>query len=133
MGNKVLKAGLDRVLPENPLFRLLFINGAIGVFVAVLFLAGILLADVGGLGTLIASAQDPVLPVLLLGAGLVITLASAAMGTAIMALPADDSGGRGPRMPDRGLADLLEPAPGVQLVPARVPGSRGTRGPSSGF
>jgi len=122
---------LNKILPGNPLFRLLFINGLIGVFVALLLLGGILMADVGSLGTLIMGSDDPVLPVVLLGVGLVITLGSATMGTAIMAIPSDDKTGGGPKLPDAGLVDLLaieHPIP-VQ-VPARA--GNGASRPSVG-
>ena len=82
----------------NPLLRLLFVNGLAGTTAAGVLTAGLLLTDVGGLGGLVLNAADPVLPVVLLFIGLTITLASVAMGVAVMRLPSDDGGsGRGHR------------------------------------
>ena len=100
---------IERVLPENPLFRLLAINGAVGVLVSLLVFAGLLISNVAGLRDLIANAEDPVVPVVLLGFGLIITLGSAVMGTAIMSLPSDEDTGSGRR-------DRIE----GELIPIRV-------------
>lgn len=100
---------IERVLPENPLFRLLAINGAVGVLVSLLVFAGLLISNVAGLRDLIANADDPVVPVVLLGFGLIITLGSAVMGTAIMSLPSDEDTGSGRR-------DRIE----GELIPIRV-------------
>ena len=83
-------------LPKDPLFRLLFVNGVAGVAIAILVLVGIFWANIGNLRTLVAAAEDPVLPVLMLGFGLVITLGSVVIGSAIMLL-GDNSGGGGTR------------------------------------
>ena len=80
-------------LPRDPLFRLLVINGLAGTAVAVLVLAGIFITNIGRLRDLVLTAQDPVLPVLMLGFSLVITLASVVMGSAIMLLRDPQSGG----------------------------------------
>jgi hypothetical protein len=77
----------EKFLPKNPLFRLLLINGLIGTLVAVLLVAGLIITDAHRIGTLIANAQHPALPIITLTVGLVITFGSVAMGMAIMSLP----------------------------------------------
>jgi hypothetical protein len=75
---------------RDPLLRLLAINCLAGMFVAVLMVGGLLWTDTAHLWTLISTAQDPVIPIVLLAFGLMLTLGSVAMGTAIMALPYED-------------------------------------------
>ncbi|WP_417668051.1 hypothetical protein [Roseibium sp.] len=91
----------QKLLPGNPLFRLLAINGAIGVFVSCLFLLAVFALNIGNLRVLVAKADDPVLPVIMLAFGLVITLTSVVMGTAIMMLKSADDGDRGTREKSR--------------------------------
>ncbi|WP_106752118.1 hypothetical protein [Pannonibacter carbonis] len=105
----LLQRHIERVLPENPLFRLLAINGAVGVLVSLLVLVGLLVSNAAGLRDLIVNADDPVVPIVLLGFGLIITLGSAVMGTAIMSLPSDEDTGSGRR-------DRIE----GELIPIRV-------------
>lgn len=105
----LLQRHIERVLPENPLFRLLAINGAVGVLVSLLVFAGLLISNAAGLRDLIANADDPVVPVVLLGFGLIITLGSAVIGSAIMMLPSDEDTGPGRR-------DRVE----GELIPIRV-------------
>ncbi|WP_439527324.1 hypothetical protein [Pannonibacter sp.] len=105
----LLQRHIERVLPENPLFRLLAINGAVGVLVSLLVFAGLLISNAAGLRDLIANAEDPVVPVVLLGFGLIITLGSAVIGSAIMMLPSDEDTGSGRR-------DRIE----GELIPIRV-------------
>jgi hypothetical protein len=69
-----------------PLTRLLAINLAIGVALAVLLVGGLLLLDPGGLRELILADRSPGVALGLLLFGFVITLGSTAMGTAIMAM-----------------------------------------------
>ncbi|MEM8877575.1 MAG: hypothetical protein AAGD23_06850 [Pseudomonadota bacterium] len=85
---------LNRFLPENPLFRLLLINGLIGTAVAILLVAGLMITDAHRIGTLIINSENPALPIIVLTLGLVITFGSVAMGMAIMSLPleTDDEG-----------------------------------------
>ncbi len=86
-------------LLKNPLFRLLFFNGLAGVLAAGVVPAGLAMTDVGGLGHLVMTSDNPVLPVALLFAELTITLASVAMGAAVMSLPNDsDETGSGRRL-----------------------------------
>ena len=108
--------GISRLLAQ-PFFRLLAINWLIGAFAAGLVLGGLLWLDTGGLRSLILASDQPWLPVAVLLAGLMITLCSAAMGAAIMALPSEpgDHGGRRARGETQ---VALEPA--LVPVPVRV-------------
>jgi hypothetical protein len=75
---------------RNPLLRLLAINCLTGMAVAIVMVGAILWTDTAHLWTLISTASDPVTPVVLLVFGLMLTLGSVAMGTAIMSLPYGD-------------------------------------------
>ena len=98
--------------PKDPLFRLLLINGCAGVVIAILLLAGIFLANIGNLRILVLTAEDPVLPVLMLGFGLVITLGSVVMGSAIMLLGDGSRGGGTPgKTPGPRWSVKLQPQP----------------------
>jgi hypothetical protein len=70
---------------RTPLFRLLAINLAAGVAVAVLLVGGLLLLDPGGLRHLIFADRTPGIALGLLLFGFIVTFGSAAMGSAIMA------------------------------------------------
>ena len=104
--------GIFRLFDE-PLFRLIAINGAAGICIAFLVLAGIFWSNVGNLRTLVLNAEDPVLPVLMLAFGLVITLGSVLIGSAIMRLGNDC--GSGPTL------KLPKAERGYGLQPAQVP------------
>lgn len=112
-------------LPRDPLLRLLVINGCAGAAVAALVLTGIFLGNIGNLRVLVVSAEDPVVPVVMLALGLLITLGSVVMGSAIMLVGRDEVGrGRpGRRMP--GLAGLLRAEPALKPVSARASRPRG--------
>lgn len=69
-----------------PLTRLLAINLAIGMALAVFLVGGLLVLDPGGLRQLILADRSPGVALGLLLFGFVITLGSTAMGTAIMAM-----------------------------------------------
>lgn len=92
MVDKSSKPGLLRLL-EDPLFRLLAVNGAAGICVAFLVLGGIFWSNIGNLRVLVLNAEDPVLPVLMLAFALVITLVSVVVGSAIMLLGETGRGG----------------------------------------
>jgi len=77
---------------REPLFRLLAINLAIGVSAAVLLLGGLLALNPHGLRDLILADRSPLVPVLLLLFGFVVTFGSVAMGTAIMAIGRAEGG-----------------------------------------
>lgn len=74
-----------------PLTRLLAINLAIGVALAVVLVGGLLVLNPGGLRDLILADRSPLVPIGLLLGGFIVTLGSTAMGTAIMAMSADDN------------------------------------------
>ena len=78
--------GAEFVWRETPLARLLAINLAMGVSLAVLLVGGLLLLNPGGLRDLILADRAPLVAIGLLLGGFVITLGSTAMGTAIMAM-----------------------------------------------
>ena len=83
---------------KTPLARLLAINLAIGVALAVLLVGGLSLLNPGGLRDLILADRSPLVPIALLLGGFIVTLGSTAMGTAIMAMGVgerdDEPGGR---------------------------------------
>jgi len=111
--------GGARGLWASPFFRLLAINWLIGAFASVLVLAGLLWFDTANLRSLIFNSSDPVLPIVVLLFGLMITLCSAAMGAAVMALGTESArgdGGGGGHGARRRVPSLVEPA----LVPAPV-------------
>jgi hypothetical protein len=86
-----------------PLFRLLAINLAVGVSVAVLLVGGLLLLNPGRLRDLILADATPGVALGLLLFGFIVTLGSSAMGTAIMAMGQQQTDG-GPR---RGRGELV--------------------------
>lgn len=98
-----------RALLRQPLFRLLAINLAIGLAVAVIAVAGLLVLDTHRLRSLILGDQSPVVAVGLLLFGFAITLGSWVMGAAIMRLGDDaDDTGRSAAAP---VTDTAEPLP----------------------
>lgn len=102
-------------LPRDPLFRLLAINGAAGVAIAAIVLAGIFVMNIGNLRQLVMTSDNPLLPVIMLAFGLVITLGSVVMGSAVMLVGGGSGGDRGKRRPS------VEFGSGRALEPARVP------------
>ncbi len=78
-------------LIRNPLIRLLAINWLIGLCVTTLVVSGLLYWDAGGLWSLISRTDAPLVPLAMLFFGFLITLCSAAMGTAIMGMPDRDA------------------------------------------
>ena len=84
------------VLFRVALFRLLAINLGIGVSISVLLVAGLLWLDIGGLRHLILADRSPAVALGLMLFGFVVTLGSAAMGTAIMAIGRRPGGDRWP-------------------------------------
>jgi hypothetical protein len=72
-----------------PLFRLLAVNLAIGIAVALLMIGGLLVLNPYGLRDLIAADHSSGAALALLVMGFVVTFGSTAMGSAIMALGAD--------------------------------------------
>ncbi|MET1415089.1 hypothetical protein ABVF61_22650 [Roseibium sp. HPY-6] len=96
MKDTTVKPGQARLL-SDPFFRLLAINAFAGFCIAMLVLVGIFWANIGNLRVLVSTAEDPVLPVLMLAFGLVITLGSVVIGSAIMLLGDRNNGGGTPR------------------------------------
>ncbi|MGJ5041753.1 MULTISPECIES: hypothetical protein [unclassified Bradyrhizobium] len=86
-----------RRLLQIPLFRLLAINLALGLGMAVVLVGGLLLLDPWGLRHLIFADHSPVVAIGLLLGSFFVTFGSTAMGTAIMALGRgdDDDGPHG--------------------------------------
>ena len=82
--------GKETIWRNTPLGRLLAINFAIGVALAMLLVGGLLVFNPGGLRGLILADQSPVVALGLLFFGFVVTLGSTAMGTAIMAMGVGD-------------------------------------------
>ncbi len=82
---------------RQPLLRLLAVNLAIGMSVAVLMVGGLVWLNPFGLRDLILADRSPATALSLLLFGFVITFGSAAMGTAIMTLVRSD--GRGGNAP----------------------------------
>src|SRR6478672_5374928 len=80
-----------------PLFRLLAINLAAGLLLAVLLVGGLLWLDPGGLRHLIFADRSPGVALGLLLFGFVVTFGSTAMGTAIMAAGRPPPNNDGPR------------------------------------
>ena len=87
---------------SNPLVGFLVRHALLGIAVGWGIALAFLWLDVGLLGTLIAEAEQPWLPLLLLFFGLGVTFGSVAMGSAIMLL--------GHEPPSRGFALRIAPA-----------------------
>jgi hypothetical protein len=80
---------LSRLVERNPLIRLLAVNLASGIAVAVIAFGGLLMLDAHGLRRLILGDQSPGIAAALLLFGFVITFGSWVMGTAIMRIGKD--------------------------------------------
>jgi len=107
-----------RTLLRQPLFRLLAINLSAGILVATLLLGGLLAINPLHLRELIFADDSPGTALGLLLFGFVVTFGSAAMGTAIMAMGQDRSGG-GEGGRGRRIAFGLLPAPVLVREPTR--------------
>lgn len=71
---------------SHPMFRLLAVNFAAGVALAVLLVGGLLATDAHGLRSLIMQDGSPMAAIALLLGGFIVTCASVMMGTAIMGI-----------------------------------------------
>ena len=69
---------------RHPLLRLLAVNLAFGIAVAVIAVGGLLALDTHGLRSLILRDQSPIVPLSLMLFGFIISFGSWVMGTAIM-------------------------------------------------
>ncbi|CCD86912.1 conserved exported protein of unknown function [Bradyrhizobium sp. ORS 285] len=87
----------QRRLLQSPLFRLLAINLALGLVMALVLVGGLLVLDPWGLRHLIFADHSPGVAIGLLLGSFFVTFGSTAMGTAIMALGRsdDEDGPRG--------------------------------------
>ncbi|MGI9373077.1 MAG: hypothetical protein ACR2OJ_11325 [Hyphomicrobiales bacterium] len=68
------------------LFRFLLLNISVGVVASWLLLAGLLFADVWGLGGLVARSSDGILAIAMLAIGFAITFGSASVATAVLVM-----------------------------------------------
>ncbi|MEJ1158258.1 hypothetical protein [Prosthecomicrobium sp. N25] len=93
---------------SEPLLRLLAWNMLAGGAVAIVLSGAVIAFDVGNLRSLIVTAEERLVPILLLVFGFLVTFCSVAMGTAVMGLGADPSGrsGGGGGHPDFRLVPL---------------------------
>ena len=73
-------------LRRHPLLRFLAVNLILGIIVAGLAVGGLLALDVHGLRRLLMQDQSPVLVLVLLASGFIVTFGSIVMGSAVMAL-----------------------------------------------
>jgi hypothetical protein len=88
-----------------PLFRLLAINLAGGLVLAVLLVGGLLWLDPGGLRHLIFADRSPAVALGLLLFSFMVTFGSTVMGSAIMALGQLETEDDAPRPPPRLVAE----------------------------
>lgn len=111
-----------RKLKDEPLIRLVAINGVAGVCVALLVMGGIFWTNIGNLRVLVSNAEDPVLPVLMLAFALIVTLGSVVIGSAIMLLgrKKGDGGSSGGRLTQSWTVGMQEAR---VYAPARAGGS----------
>lgn len=115
----------DKGVPAMPhLVRFLLRHAAIGIGVAVVFLAALLAFDVAHLGTLVRESPSGLVAVAALAMALGITFGSVQMGFAVMLLGAAGEGPEGGTRAPRGHPPR---APGLRLQPVRVRGSRTER------
>ncbi len=111
-------AGGPRPDGPSPLLRLLAWNWLLGVVVATILFAAVMITDTAHLRTLIFASSEPWIPLILLYVGFLITMCSVTMGTAVMLLPEkDDDDGPGGGSP---LEVLKLPELGRRLRPAPV-------------
>lgn len=72
----------------SPLLRMLAVNAAIGFLVGQVLLAALLAMNVGGIGSLVLNAAEPVLPTVMLSVMFGVTFSSGYMATAVLLMPA---------------------------------------------
>lgn len=83
----------DELTPEEArsdhweMLRFLGLNAAFGAFLGVAVAFLLIWLDIGGLGSHIARAQNPILPAVLIAAPLALTFAAAVTASAIMLMP----------------------------------------------
>lgn len=81
-GRRTVRKGFD-----TRLLRFLARNCVLGILVGWSVLAGMLYFDVAGFGTVLFSAADRWLALVMAAAGFAVTFGSLAMGTAVFLLP----------------------------------------------
>lgn len=114
-------AGGPRRLRDEPLLRLLAVNGLIGAAVATALAAVVLVTDTAHLRTLIFASNEPWIGIALLFFGFLVTMGSVAMGTAVMLLPKDDDDDDGPGGGSKlEVLTLPQFAPPMTPVPVRA-------------
>jgi len=105
------------IAPAMPLLRLLAINCAAGIAIALLALGGLLMTD-APLRVLILRDQSPFVALALLGGGFIVTFGSVVMGTAIMRLGGEQGS---PPASGTGRRRRGGNAPSAHVVPVHVP------------
>jgi len=97
---------------RDPLVRMMIINWVVGACMGVAFALVLLVADVGGMRSLIMGAEMAGPALALLFGGFAITFGAVIAATAIMLLPGEDD--------DRDGGHGLRLRPELELVPVRV-------------
>lgn len=70
--------------------RYLAIQGGIGVLFGLLFALGVWIGDIGGIGTLIARSNDPVIPLVFVS-GSVVAILPLVLATGVALIPQGDA------------------------------------------
>lgn len=104
-------------LPRDPLHRLLAINAASGIALALLVVGALLWLDTGRLATLIGKDEAPLIALFLITGGFIVTVASVMMGSAIMML--------GKRERQETSPPCLPPGSSLRVVPVKAPARNG--------
>ncbi len=87
-------------LPRDPLYRLLVVNAAAGMALAVAFVVALFWFNVAGLGALLLKDHQPALVGAFTAFGFIVTFSSLMMGSAIMMQGGKDEGDGGRRAPE---------------------------------
>jgi hypothetical protein len=90
--HKASRTHSQRRLPM--LLTFLGLNMLIGAAIGVAFVSVLLLADIGGLKSLVQQSSEPVLPLFLVYIFHIFTFSGVTMGIAVMRLPYDESSTR---------------------------------------
>lgn len=72
---------------HRQMLRFLGLNAAIGMFIGFTVAALIMVLDLGGIGTRIAHARDPVLPIILIAFPMALVFGGAVTASAIWLMP----------------------------------------------
>ncbi|MCV3767033.1 hypothetical protein [Rhizobium sp. TRM95796] len=71
------------------MLRFMGLNAAFGVFLGLMIAALLILLDIGGIGSRIARAETPILPIILIAVPLALTFGAAVTASAIWMMPYD--------------------------------------------